>query len=766
MKTRKLPFNYKAADTEIVFNDGVWINGEIKPFAGLAEIRMPLPKPPPDDEILGYGLPPEEQYWDNVRPRPSSKLQELIDDESRTREEKIKLLDDNEDYYEDEIKFILQEQKRIREVTWFFNNGKRTPITPDNYFYCSTWEIDGKNPYFCIRDWEFFWSIWLFGETDAIHLGINDPKERRIGDTNKSQACALRRVITIPFFKGGMQSKDRDHAQEIFESLTIVNWDKLPFYIQPIWNLDYRNRSSIKCYSPKFKTSENYRKKALHSMIDYTHAGENALDGLKKNLIINDEIGKTIEADVYERWKIQRPCLMHGGQKLHREENGKLIPCAFAINTSTVEEMEKKGGYNFKRLCDESHYNEPIRKSLNYKGRNKNGRTHSGLVNIFIPANEGFLLERNGYRSIDKYGYNDLPTVTEYLLNERESEKKGKMEDYIAYLRRFPLDWDECWLVNVKDCNFNLAILNQREADIQFLNPKPYRKGNFKWEDGKQDTRVVFVDDEETGRWIISEILPDKMANRVQVLGGKKYPDNWLGYVAGGDPYKYKHSGSKGGGAVFKKRDYGMDAPHIDVDKWRTYNWVCTYSHRHRRQEMYGEDMILMCHYFGCKMASETNVDFLVKHFENRGYENFLHYFLDKDGLVRDQAGKDTDVKVKEELFRILDGFIDMHGMRINHPEILEDCKLLQDDFGAFDRLVACGFALKAAREDEEMIPQNTISKEGGSEVEDFYEPSYVNEKGEYVDAQPMWGRKIGVTDIKGQPIPNDKNFSPFRDDY
>lgn len=731
MRNRKSKYNYKKADEFICFNDGTWLPSGKKPDAGISEIKMPLPPPPPYEEIAGYGLPYEEQYWENLRPTPSAKLQELIDDTTRTREEKIKLLDDNEDYYEEEIKFIINEHKYIREGFWMFNCGKPIMLTANNYFYLQSWQIDGKNPYFCLRDHEWFWAVKMFGEDDPIHLGINVPKERRIGDTNKAQSCGLRGTITIPYFKADMQSKDDDHAKEIFTSLTIVNWDNLPFYLQPIWNLDYKNRSSIKCYAPKFKSSDNYRSKALQSMMTYSNSREGALDGLKRNFIHNDESGKVLEADIYERWKIQRPCLMVGGQKIQiQDSDGKLKPCAFSIHTSTVEEQEFKGGKAFKKLCDESHYNPPEKKSLNYKPRNKNGRTHSGLVNIYIPTNEGFLIERDGYRSIDKFGYPDLPVITEYLLNERESEKRGKTEDYIAYLRRFPLFWDECWLVNVKDCNFNLAIITKREDEIAMMNPKPYRRGNLKWKDGRQDTEVIWVDDDETGRWYVSELLSERMANKVQMYDNKKFPDNWLNFVAGGDPYKYKFAGSKGGGAVFMKRNYGIDTPELDVAKWRTYRWCATYSHRHRIQEHYGEDMIMMCHYYGCKMASETNVEFLVKYFEMRGYHAFLHHYKDNDGMDRKQAGIDMDMRVKEELFRIIDGYIDMHGNRIDHPEILEDCKLLQADFGQFDRLVACGQALKAAREDEQYIPMNTIQEETHDEIEEYYEGTFIDSQG------------------------------------
>jgi hypothetical protein len=127
---------------------------------------------------------------------------------------------------------------------------------------------------------------------------------------------------------------------------------------------------------------------------------------------------------------------------------------------------------------------------------------------------------------------------------------------------------------------------------------------------------------------------------------------------------------------------------------------------------MYVEDMIMMCHYFGCKIAEETNFALINPMFELRGYANFLHRFFDSGGLLKLEPGEDSQAKQKMDHFRILDDFVDKHGMRINHPEILEDCEKLQDDFGKFDRLVACAMSLKAAKNDDQYIPRDTVSED------------------------------------------------------
>lgn len=702
---REIP-NYKSADESICFNDGTTIIGadgklEKKLDSGISPIIRPLPKPPKLEKIIGYGLKPVDQYWDKLRPRPSDTLQEIIDDTDMGREEKIALLEHNPVYYKNEIDYIEKEQEYIRHGFWFFNKGKPLKLTCDNYYYCQYWlmDSDGRNPYFSIRDWEWFWSVQMFGVEDDAHFGTNHPKERRIGDSNKAEACGLRRTLTTSNHNTIIQSKDDDHAAIIFERMTMVNWDNTPFYLQPIWNLDYQNKSAIKCFAPRVKTHPNYKKKAFNSIMTYTNSGENAIDGSRQNLIINEESGKTITANCYERYYVQKPCLMVGGTKR-----------GFMINVSTVEEMVSGGGANYFKLCEESHLTPPLKinKSF-YKPNKDNGATYSGLVNIFIPCNEGYYLEEKDEKgvvvkkSIDKYGYADLKWTTSHIMNERKTIERGRSEDYIAHLKKFPMWWDDCWRIVTEGCHFDVKILNKRLDEIAYMGSRPYRKGNLFWVDGKPDGLVDWKDDNENGRWIISKLLSNNEANRFTMQNGKKFPDNWLKFILGCDPYKYgKKKGSDGGGAVFLKRDPNLDPLEKDVSLWTTHNFACTYSWRHRDLDAYGEDMIMTAQYFGCKMAEETNYTYLNNYFERRGYVNYLHRFFDQHGMLKEEAGQDTQMRQKMEYFRLLDDFVSKHGLRINHPEFIEDCLHLQDDFQPFDRLVACAMALKAARQEEE----------------------------------------------------------------
>lgn len=715
-----MKYKYKHADKEWTFNDGTWVwkdgsmTKEIDP--GISPITVALPRQPKMEEIAGYGLAPDDQYFNALIPRMPRRLEDLCFDPELTNEQKVERLDNNSEYFAEEIDYIIWYQNAIRKGWWFYNNGKATYLTGDHVFYLTQWFIDGKNPEFRIRDLELFYAIKFLATDDPLCLGLNYPKERQIGATNVVSAVRLVRAITTPYLKTGMQSKDREHAKAIHDYMIHNNWRKLPFYIAPIWDGDVNSTSEIAFYAPKFRGREGYGKKALDSVIHYRDSSEKAYDGMTLDIIHNDEIGKVgsdSSVNVYDRWEKQKYCLKHGDLK-H----------GFALNTSTVDEMENKGGKEFKKLCDESHCSPPIKQSKDYIERQPHKFTASGLYNIFIPSNEGFLMEKkvNGkvVRSIDKFGYANLEWTTKALMEERV-QKKNNVEDYLKILRERPLFWDESFLYNVKDCNFNLKILRERLDMLAYMNPKPWRRGNF-YRD-METGRVEWTDDPLTGRWFTSKLLSNTESNNVFMKEGKKVPGNVQRFVAGGDPYKYgKKKGSDGGGAIFMKRDYTEDPDDKDITKWTSYNFAATYSYRHREIDRYIDDMILMCEYYGCKMAEETNFSILNMAFTHRGYGEFLHRMYDDRGMLKDEPGQDSQTKQKMEYFRLLDDFIEKHGMRVNHEEILQDCMDLQEDFGKFDRLVACSIALKAAYNESRFVPQKTMTSSHDQALLDFFQ--------------------------------------------
>lgn len=402
----------------------------------------------------------------------------------------------------------------------------------------------------------------------------------------------------------------------------------------------------------------------------------------------------TTEVDVKRRFDIQRQCCMEGSTII-----GKIF------NGSTVDEMDKGGGRNFKIICDQSHYHK----------RNKfTNRTASFLVNFFQPASEGFdgeipahMRERFGgqQRWIDEYGFDVIdpetgrPAAEIYHLSVRkEYELNGDESGLIEYTRQFPLRWKDCWRSSAKECNFNLVILDSRIDELEQSNPHKQR-GNFMWKNNVKDTEVIWCPD-ENGKFYLSYQFNDpRDANAFYIQDGQKIPANTKLFCAGGDPYKFKETKGKrksnGGGAVFMKHNPRIDPPETELRNYKTNRFVCTYDYRPKDKKIYGEDMIMMCHYFGCTMNSEINVEFLWDYFEDRGYGRYLYYPYDvRRNKLSTTPGQQASEKTKEEIFREYQYYIQHFGANEVHDELLIQCRDIENDMGDFDLFAAGGYAL------------------------------------------------------------------------
>jgi len=688
---------YQPADSYIIFNDG---------DPDLVPIQYKLPDPPALELIDGYGLPPEQQKWVH-KPMPP-KLVDLQNNIALTASQKVRHLEEYQHYYQDELKFILTEWERRISGYWLFIKGKPYYISGDNYFYLQWWPIEGKPVQFRMRDRKW----WLFAEMcdrDKNVFGFNYPKHRREGATTRVSCKRFLTASSHKYARCGVQSKDEDHAKEVHKVfINDIFKYHIPFWYAPITDGNLLNEKSIRFFTPDIKSHPDYKsKESLQSIIDFRNSGEKAYDGVKLKFLHNDECGKTTEANIKTRWEIQRQCLSEGSRII-----GKVI------NTSTVDEMDKGGGRVFKNLCDQSHYH----------NRDGAGRTVSGLYNFFMPASEGF---EGDY--VDEYG-NSIPFIDEYGFDRVDSDgvlmaykyHKAKQEGYrqlgdveglIEYTRQFPLCWKDCWRRTAKECNFDLAIIDAR---LDYYNDHPdttdYQRGYFMWLNNVRDGEVIWIPDKD-GKFTISYLFEDpRLANSFIYDDGVKKPGNANRFVAGGDPYKFRETRggkkSNGGGAVFMYYDSHLDATR-DISDWSSNRFVCTYNYRPKEKNLYGEDMLMMCHYFGCQMFPEINVDFLWDYFENRGYGAYLLYPVDPHtGKVSRTPGSQTGEKMKEEIFREYQHYILKHGARDRHPELLEQCREIEDDMGDFDLFAAGGYALVAAKNSAFRLPAATSPEE------------------------------------------------------
>jgi len=670
---------------EIIFNDG---DPDLKPIA------YKLPEPPKLSTIDGFGLPKAEQYFKRpVFPQKLVQLQkEKISDSA-----KISKLESNPDYYSEEITFIEREWSRIDNGYWFYNNGIPTYITNYHYAFLVYWHIqnpDSPLPFFCMYDREAF----LFAEMcfkDEYCLGFNWPKHRRAGATSIATDIRYFRAITSPLHHSALQSMTDKSAETIHRNHLIYAWDKMAFWFRPIYDGVLTRTTEIKFFSPRFKSHEDYGKDALDSRISYGPCTETFLDGDVVNTIHNDEEGKSIEVNVYERGRIQRPTMMRGTRVI-----GK------SINTSTVEEMDAKGGKVFKKKCDESDY---------HKRNEITKMTTSGLYTLFIPAHEKLdgVNPKTGLNWIDKYGFAD-PEGRQYLAAmAAQFEKEGNLQAWADFKRLYPDEYRDCWRPAAKNSPFNLSIINRRLDQINEYHKPLKIYGKFEWYKDQVGSAAFFrpANDQTLSaegrtseqRFCISWNFekPEQANQRTfDESKGLWIPTNTHLFIAGADNFGYRITKgsrkSNAGFAIKMKADFVVDDPRIETKYWTSDRFICTYKYRPPTPEEAADDWMMACCYYGCEVFPETNIMLTNDRFIDSGFGGYLYYEIKDNGKQEVNAGDKTDQQVKELIFARTQSYIERAGMRCCHDEYLEEVRDIYDpaQMVDFDLFTACGYAL------------------------------------------------------------------------
>lgn len=690
---------------------GVWVNMDDK---DLIPIWIDLPRPPEPHLIDNFGLPAREQMWHP--PKLPKRLKEL-QNKYETLDEIWDELEDHRDIYEEELAFIRLQWHRRFNGYWFYNNGIPTFIDGWHYFYCGWWNIDVGLPKYRDRDRRFYlFARKIFTDTKApkvnekgfavkdekgnyiwidfgrrLFYGFNYPKHRREGATYKAEDINYEIISRTLGAFGGIQSMNDVQARKCFLRHLVGPWKKLPFFFKP----NYEGSTSPKTelsFSPPAKRlssrgSLSSSELGLESGINYEMADPSAYDGDKLYFHHDDEVGKLKKGlSCWDRHTVVKECLVMGGDII-----------GFTIKTSTVGEMEKGGGRAFKHQCSMSNYYE----------RTPNGQTRSGLAVLFIPADDGL----QGF--IDPYGISIVGTPNdmqaefigrkigahEYLLNRRKGFIDAEDQDGLSEeVRLYPLRFAECFRTSTKTSGFNMNKLENYIDDLAF-SKQNIITGNFVWKDNLRDGEVIFVENPQ-GKFKLSHQLNKEEANKKFWSDDEMLwkPGNASWGVAGGDPFKFnKTEGnrkSKGGGAVIRK------AKIKDGDFSMKRKFVCIYAQRTFDKNIYGEDMLMMCIYYGVPMFPEIDYPFLWDYFEQRGYAGFLLYKIDPRTFRVNNTPGDTANKVKQDIFTEYMTWIENEADEETHIEILEECRDIDgpEDMTNYDLFTAGGYALLGTR--------------------------------------------------------------------
>lgn len=332
----------------------------------------------------------------------------------------------------------------------------------------------------------------------------------------------------------------------------------------------------------------------------------------------------TLEANVKERHDVVLKCLMKASTI-----RGK------GLNTTTVEEMEKKGGKNFKLVWDACQM-----KLVNPK----TGRNPGLGTNLFIPADFGYYGQHpvTGQWFVDEYGYSNRDLARQYILDSWE----GLEGDALASAqRKDPLTIKHVWQLKNFASTFDNELLELQKDYLERTNPNPadnapnnlVRRVTF-YKD-LDDGLVKWRDDPKGFFQMVWDFKDHRSSNKRKGHdSGLWQPANTESFAIGVDPFAATITTgtekSMGVAYVYMKGDA--------TDPENSGFCVVRYAQRTRYKAEFHRNVMLLCQYFGCKANYESNVD---DYYEKFIEEGFKHYIMWRPKCTIDPQRKNVKVK-------------------------------------------------------------------------------------------------------------------------
>jgi hypothetical protein len=697
----------KASSWEYGYNDKydfvvVSKSGQVGDVISIQGLRIALPKQP--KECAKRHKDKSEQYWErNELPKQLSKIQSIFKWNDMPTEFKNQWVD-----------YIESEFDKREYGAWFMSNGVPTYITGAHYMYLQWTSIDVGYPDF--RDANrILFLFWEACKADNRSFGMDYLKIRRSGFSFMSSSECVNTGTLAKDSRIGVLSKTGSDAKKMFTDKVVPIANRLPFFFKPIQDGMDKPKTELAFRIPASKItkknmfeSTNDELYGLDTTIDWKNTDDNSYDGEKLLLLVHDESGKWIKPNnILNNWRVTKTCLRLGSKII-----GK---CMMGSTSNALA----KGGDNFKKLYEDS----------NVLSRNKNGQTKSGLYSLFIP------MEWNMEGFIDRFGLpvfrkpstpvlgidNELihNGAIDYWQNEVESLKNDP-DALNEYYRQFPRTESHAFRDESKQSIFNLTkIYQQIDYNDSIIMDHHLTRGNLSWKNGAKDTEVMFNPDTR-GRFYISWTPEKGIHNNVESKNGVKYPGNKHMGAFGCDSYDI--SGVVGGGGS-NGALHGKTMFHID--KGPVNEFFLEYIARPQTAEIFFEDVLKACVFYGMPILIENNKPRLLYHFKNRGYRGFCMNRPDKHYNKLSKTEKElggipnSSEDVKQAHAAAIESYIEEHIGFKNEDEI-GDCvftRTLEDwakfdisNRTKFDASISSGLAIMATQK-HLYTPQQKVSK-------------------------------------------------------
>ena len=538
--------------------------------------------------------------------------------------EKIKTVFDWKEYsseFQEKWFDYIDNEFRLRdEGFWFYNRSNPTYITGTHYMYLQWSKIDVGKPDFREAN-RLFFIFWEACKADNRCYGMCYLKNRRSGFSFMASGETVNQATISSDARFGILSKSGPDAKKMFTDKVVPISVNYPFFFKPIQDGMDRPKSELAYRVPaskftrrKLDINEKLEDiEGLDTTIDWKNTGDNSYDGEKLKLLVHDESGKWERPNnILNNWRVTKTTLRLGSRII-----GK---CMMGSTSNALD----KGGDNFKKLYNDSDVTK----------RNANGQTRTGLYSLFVPMEWNY----EGY--IDSYGLPVFDTpekpveapdgskIEIGVLDYWQNEVDGLKHDADAlneFYRQFPRTTQHAFRDETKQSLFNLTRIYEQIDHNEDINTKSMvTTGSFQWENGKQDTRVLFVPHKD-GRFIISWVPPFYMQNKVLIKNGTKYPGNEHCGAFGCDPYDISGTvdGRGSNGSLHGLTKFSME----DVPP---SHFFLEYIARPQTAETFFEDVLMACVFYGMPILAENNKPRLLYHFKRRGYRGFAMNRPDK----------------------------------------------------------------------------------------------------------------------------------------
>jgi len=208
--------------------------------------------------------------------------------------------------------------------------------------------------------------------------------------------------------------------------------------------------------------------------------------------------------------------------------------------------------------------------------------------------------------------------VINYWENEVEGLKNSP-DSLNEFYRQFPRTTKHAFRDETKQSLFNLTkIYEQIDYNEEILLRSPVlTKGNFQWENGIKDTKVLFMPNNK-GRFWITWTPNNNLQNNIIIKNGKKYPGNEHMGAFGCDSYDI--SGTTDGQGS-KGALHGLTK--FSLDDCPSSTFFLEYIARPQTAEIFFEDVLMACIFYGMPILAENNKPRLLYYFKRRGYRGF-----------------------------------------------------------------------------------------------------------------------------------------------